>query len=138
MIFRAGIEIGLAAFLRRHDALIFELQFPPGFVVIRRLDLSRENFPAPLIDQKPERQKCHFIERVLHQECDIAGIARHLLEQSNFVQIVRGNRKRDGVADGFVESVIRAILKKRRKLVISALIKIVPQLVMNGGEILVR
>ena len=47
----------------------------------------------------------------------------------------RGNGKRDGVADGFVEFVIGAILEKGRLIFVGALVEIVAEFGMDGVEI---
>src|SRR5579871_4546886 len=57
VILRAGIEIDFRALHRRRHALVFRAQFPPRLVVVGGFDLTGENFPPPLIDQQPERQK---------------------------------------------------------------------------------
>src|SRR6266849_972449 len=51
VILRAGIEVLLPAQNRRIDSLVLPPQLPPGGVVVFRADLSREDFPTPLIDQ---------------------------------------------------------------------------------------
>ena len=51
-------------------------------------------------------------------------------------QVLRRDRQRDGVADGFVESVVGAVAEQERLLVVGALVEVVAQLVMDGGEIL--
>src|SRR5213076_1033712 len=61
----------------------------------------------------------------------------HFLEQSNFLEILRRDGKRNGVANGLMESIIRAIYEQERLVLIRPLIKIVPQFVMNRYKILV-
>jgi hypothetical protein len=111
MIFCARIEISLAASDGRRDALIFPPQFPPRFVVIGGLDFAGEHFPAPLVHKQAERQKCHFVQGALQQQADVRRRRRYRLDQANLFQIFRSNRQRDGVANRFVETVIRAALK---------------------------
>src|SRR2546429_6298903 len=55
MVLRAGIEVLLAAWNRRGDALIRRPQCPPRLVVIGGSRLAAEDVPAPLVDQLPER-----------------------------------------------------------------------------------
>src|SRR5271165_4718703 len=62
VIFCSGIEIGLAARHRRRNALVFFAHLPPRLVVVRRLDLAAEDFPAPLVDEQSEWQESNLVE----------------------------------------------------------------------------
>ena len=109
MIFRAGIEIGFGARDGRSDALIFQAKIPPGFVVIVGLDLTGENFPAPFVDHQAERKKRDFLERLLQQVIDVAGGGRNGVDQADLFQIFGSDGERDGVANGFVETIVGAV-----------------------------
>src|SRR5206468_4387907 len=50
VVLRVGIKVSLAACNGRHHALVFQAQFPPGFVVTLGIDLAGKNFPTPLIN----------------------------------------------------------------------------------------
>src|SRR5713101_7090629 len=136
VILRAGIEVGLGSWNRRGYPLIFTAKFPPGFVVIGGLDFARENFPAPLVDQQAERKEGDFLERALEQQGDVSGRRRNAIDQADFLQVFRRNREGDGIADGFVETVVGAVLEKRRQVVVRTLVEIVAELVVNRGEVL--
>ena len=60
---------------------------------------------------------------------------RNLLQQANFVQILRRNGERDGIADGLMKAVIGAVLEQKRLVLVGALVKIVAEFVMHGDEI---
>ena len=60
-----GIEIRFCPRHRWSDSLILQPQCPPFGVVLFRLNLAGENFPAPLVDGQSERQECHFFKRLL-------------------------------------------------------------------------
>src|SRR5712692_3553851 len=67
VILRSRIEIRFAPRHRRRNALILQPQFPPCLVVVGRLDFAREHFPPPLVNQQPERQEGHAVERLLQK-----------------------------------------------------------------------
>ena len=66
---------------RRRDALILLAQLPPGGVVVFRFDLTREHFPAPLVDQLAERQERELVERELHLLIDRLFSTRSSLDR---------------------------------------------------------
>ena len=136
VIFRAWIKIRFRPLHRWRNALIFSPQLPPCFVVIRRLHLPRKNFPAPFVHQQTKREERHFLQRLLKQVINIARGWRHSLDQPDFLQILRRDRKRDGIAHRFVKPIIRAALKQPRLIHVRALIKVVPQFVVNDPKIL--
>src|SRR5215471_12657423 len=74
MILRSGIEIGFSAGHRRDDTLVPSAQLPPGSVIVCRLDLSAEHFPAPPIDEKPERQEGDFVHSLAQQQRRVIGL----------------------------------------------------------------
>ena len=84
VIFRAGIEVGLAARHRRRNALIPLAHRPPRFVVVGRFDLAAEDFPAPLIDEQSEGQERHFVESLAQQEANVVSL-RDGRQQSDLV-----------------------------------------------------
>ncbi len=61
---------------------------------------------------------------------------RNRRQQPDLLQVLRRHRQRDGVANRFVESVVGAVAEQKRLLVVSALVEVVAQLVMDGREIL--
>ena len=135
MVLRAGIEIGLGARYRRNDALILLAAFPPRCVVVGGLDLAAENLPAPLVDQQAERQNA-TLSSALRSSSACRRSAGTVVEQADLVQILGRHRQRDGVADGFVEAVVGAVLEQERLVLVGALVEVVAQLVMDGDEIL--
>src|SRR5262245_52974326 len=72
VILRAGIEELLAARRRRRDALILQAQIPPRLVVVLRLDLAGKHLPPPLVDEQAEREERDLLERLVHEEPEIA------------------------------------------------------------------
>src|SRR6266849_246370 len=111
----------------RRDALVLEAQLPPRLVVFLRRHFSREDLPAPLVDQQTERQEGDLLQRLLEQQADVFGRIRRLLQKSELRKILRRDRQRDGVADRFMEAVIGAVPEKERLLVVGSLVEIVPQ-----------
>ena len=101
-------------------------------------DLSREDLPAPLVDQQTEWQEGDLVERSREQQADVARRRRGLVEQADLHQVLRRDRQRDGVADGFVEAVVGAVAEERRQRVVGALIEVVAQLVVDRQEVLFR
>ena len=136
MVLRAGIEVLLAAWNRRGDALIRRPQRPPRLVVIGGSRLAAEDVPAPLVDRLPERQESDLGESILHLHVDgrllIDGNRRH---EPQMLQIGWRHREHQGVADRLVEAVVRAALVEQRQPVIGVEVVIVSQLVMDGGEV---
>ena len=132
MVLRVGIKVSLAACNGRHHALVFQAQFPPGFVVTLGIDLAGKNFPTPLINQQTKRQECHAIQCLFQQNRNVSFRRRHFVEQANLLQILRRVRQCDGVANRFVEAVVGPVLEKERLALVSALIEIVSQFVMDG------
>ena len=138
VILRAGIEKLLAARRRRRDALVLEPQLPPRLVVVLGLDLAREDLPPPLVDEQPEREERDLLERLVHQQAEIARRIRRLVEQADPHEILRRHRQRDRVADRLVEAVVGAVAEDRRLILVRALIEVVPEPVVNRREILGR
>jgi len=135
VILCARVEILIATLHRRRHALIFQAQVPPGFVIGAGLDLSGEHLPPPFVDGQAEGQKRNFIERLPEQYGDVRVRGRNGFKQSDFLQILGRDGQCYRVANGFVEPVVGAILEQERLVLVSALIKIVPKLVMDGDEI---
>src|SRR5690606_30362314 len=73
VVLRARVEPLLAARHRRPHALVPLPQLPPRPVVGVRPDLVREDLPAPLVDEQAERQERDLVERVAHEEPEVAG-----------------------------------------------------------------
>src|SRR5262252_242488 len=128
VILGARIEIGFAAFHRRRHALIPGLQLPPHLVVLLGRDLSGEDFPAPLIDEKSEGQEGDFIQGHLEQISDVGALRRDLVEQADLFQIFGRDGEGDGIANGLMESVVGAVLKQRGLIAVGALVVVVTQL----------
>ena len=85
--FRARIEVSFAARNRWRYSLIFQPQVPPCLVVIIRPDFSRENLPAPFVDEQSEGKKCDFIESLAKQNWNIGLREWDFIEQANLLQI---------------------------------------------------
>src|SRR5580704_13676626 len=112
---RAGVEVLRRSRLRRCDALVARLQLPPCAVVFGGRDLAGEHFPAPIVDEQSEEQEGDLLERHLHLLVDATVLARSDgTEQPDRLQVLRRHAEGDGVADGLVEAVVRALLKENR------------------------
>ena len=88
--------------------------------------------------EQAERQKRDFFECGVEQIFGVAGRRRDGVDQADLLQVIGRNGKRDGVADGFVETVIGAILEKRRLIFVGALVEIVAEFVVDGVEVFGR
>ena len=111
VVFRARIKVGLRALYRRSNALILGSQLPPCFVVLFWSNLAGENLPAPLINEQSKRQKGNLVQRHFEQITSVGALRRYRLQQTHFFQVFGSDGERNGVADGFVKAVIRAVLK---------------------------
>ena len=138
MILRAWIEIGFGTLHRRRHALVFQTQLPPRLVVFLGRNLAGEHLPSPFVDHQRERQERDLLQSLVQQQPQVFGTVRHAFEQSDLLQILGRHRQRDGVADRLVKSVIGAVPKQKRLLIVGALVEVMSQLVMDGGEILSR
>src|SRR5207247_7670444 len=85
-----------------------------------------------------ERKERNLFQGFGEQQADVFGRIGRLLEKSDFNQVLRRHRQRDGVADSLMEAVVGAVAKQKRLLVVSALIEIVAELVVNRGEVFAR
>ena len=138
MVFRARVEVGFRALNRRRNALILFAQRPPRFVVIFRCDLSRENAPAPLVDQLAKRQKRDTVQRTLHLVVDNGPVVvRNRVDQPDLFQVRRGHRQHDRVADCLVKTGMRAGLEQRLLIFVRALIVVVAKLMVDHGQFFV-
>src|SRR5947209_4258143 len=137
MVFGPRIEIRLAALNRRSDALVLGPQRPPRFVVLLRRDLARKYFPAPLVNQQPERQKSDLVQCHLEQVSGVGTLWRDRLQQPHFLQIFRRDGESNGIAYGLMKPVIGAIFKQGGLVLVSALVEIVPKLVVNGDKVFI-
>ena len=136
VVLGTGVEELLAARGHRRDPLVLRLQVPPRRVVVARLDRAVEHAPAPAVDHQPERQERHLRQRHAHLRVDQRLVAHLLLaDQADRLQVLRCHRQHDGVADGFVEAVVRALLKQRRQLVVGQVVIDVAELVIDRGEV---
>ena len=61
--------------------------------------------------------------------------AERFRQQANLVQVFGRDRQRDGIADGFVEAVIGAVLEQERLILVGALVEVVAEFVVNGDEV---
>ncbi len=111
MIFGSRIKAVCGALDRRHDSLILSAQIGPALVVIGGRDRPVKHPPTPFIDEQAKGQKRHLVHRLTQQQPGILFRPRHfcLIEQSDLHQIFGRDRQRDGIANRFVETVIRAI-----------------------------
>src|SRR5271167_384411 len=112
VILRTRIEVGLAAWHGRCNALVLLAHSPPRTVVICGCDFAAENSPAPLIDEQAERQEGDLVEPLAQQIANVVGL-RNGRQQSNLVEVLRSDSQCDGVADGLMEAVVRAALEKK-------------------------
>src|SRR5438552_10593422 len=137
VVLGARIEVLFRARDRRGYALVPGAQRPPGLVVLRGRRLSAEYVPAPLVDQLAEGQERDLGERVLHLEVDhrlLVALDRR--DEAELLQISGRHREDQRVADGLVEAVVRSALIEERQLVIGMEVIVVPELVVDGGELL--
>ena len=135
VILRAGIEVGLGAGERRGDALITFAKRPPGAVVIARLDLSGKHLPPPLVDQQPEGQKGDLVESRSQEQRNVGVGGRDRGDEMQLLKVGGGDGEGDGVSDGFVKAVVGAAPEQEGQFAVSALVFVVPFLVMHRGEI---
>ncbi len=136
VILGAGIEVLLSAGLGRGHALILRAQLPPGLVVLLGRDLAGEHLPTPLVDHLTERQEGHLLQRVLHQLVQRPlVVVRDHLEQPHLLQVRGRDRERDGIADRLMKAVVGSILKQDRERMILGEVVVVPELVMDGDQI---
>src|SRR6266850_3028155 len=138
MILRARIKIPFRSLYRRRNPLVLLPQFPPRFIVVLRLHFSAEHFPAPLVHQQAKRQERDLLQRLLQQVINVTGGRRHRVNQSEFLQVIRRHGKRNRVSHRLVKSVVRAVLKERRLRVVSPLVKVMSQFVVNHAKIFFR
>ena len=87
---------------------------------------------------RPNGQERHLFERLLEQQADVLGGVGRLLDEAELHQVLGRDRERDGVADRLVEAVVGAVAEQHRLLVVGALVEVVAQLVVDGGEVLRR
>ncbi len=73
--------------------------------------------------------------RGAQQQRQIGFGRRNLLDQADLLQIFRRDRERDGVPDGFVESVVGAVAEQERLIAVGEVVIDVAQLMMHGDEI---
>src|SRR5689334_2720036 len=84
-----------------------------------------------------ERQKGDLVERQFEQIAYVSGFVWQFINQIDALQIFRGNRKRYGIANRFVKTVVGAVLIKVALRRIGHLVIIVPEFVMHGDEIFI-
>src|SRR5262249_54201563 len=73
VILGSRIKLLLVSHARGRDSLILAPELPPGVIVVLRQNLSREDLPAPLIDDEPEGKKSELLESLLQQQADVLG-----------------------------------------------------------------
>ena len=137
VILGARIKELVAAGRDWSDALILQSKFPPRFVVILGFNFAGKDFPPPLIDEQAKRQKCNLLERPAEQKSDVARSIGRFIDQTDLDEIFGRNRQRNGVADCFVEPVVRAIAEDDGQIFVSALIEVVAQFVVDRSKIFV-
>lgn len=96
VIFASRIEVFFWSLHWGFNSLVLSPQFPPFSVVVLLGYFSTEDFPAPLVDQKSERQERDLSQGHLHQGVDV-----RFLEKRTKISKVR-----------FVLSVTNAIKNK--------------------------
>ena len=137
VVLGARIEVLFRARDRRRYALVPGAQRPPGLVVVRGRRLPAEHVPAPLVDQLAEGKERDLGERVLHLEVDHRLlIALDRRDEPQLLEVSRRHREHQRVADGLVEAVVRSALIEEPQLVIGMEVVVVPELVVDGGEVL--
>ena len=130
--FGAGVERVCGARDRRRDTLILAAEIDPGLVVLRGARLAAEDLPAPLVDLDGEGQEGDLLQRTVHQQADVGGGCRNLVDEAELLEVFRRNREGDEIADGFVEAVIRAVLEEQVLILVGALVEVVAELVVDG------
>jgi hypothetical protein len=94
------------------DALVLGAQFPPRLVVARRRNFTREDLPAPLVDEEAQWKERNLVQRLSQQERGVAGRRRDLLEKPDLLQVRRSDGESNRIANGLVEAIIRAFWKR--------------------------
>src|SRR5205823_10173151 len=89
-------------------------------------------------DHQPEREKRNLLQGLMQQQANVLRAVGDLIQQAQLDQVFGRDGKRDGIAHGLVETVVGAVAERWRQLVISALVEIVAQFVVNGEKIFVR
>ncbi len=135
--FEGRIEIRFRALHWRGHALIFLAQFPPSLVVVLGLDLTGEDAPAPLVDQQSEWQERDLLQRLVHEQAEVGIRAGHLTDEVDLLQVLGSDGQGNGIADGFVKTVIGTVFEQEQLLTISALVEVVSEFVVDSAEILV-
>ncbi len=139
VVLGARIEVFLRARDRRGDALIVFTQLPPAGIVLIRLNLAGEDFPAPLIDKLAPGQEHDLIQRPLHLRIDhgfrVRLLRRH---EADLVQMRGRERQRHRIADRFVESVVRRALEHRRQVFVVQVVVDVAEFVVDRGQLILR
>ena len=136
VIFGAGIEVGFGAGDGWGYALIFFAERPPGLVVVGGLDLAGEDLPAPLVDEARPKGRKAILSRAVRSCRGMSASAGGIWSmRPSCLEVGGGDGEGDGVADGLVKAVVGAVAEEEGLLVVGALIHVVAQLVVDGGEV---
>ena len=138
VVFRAGIERILRTRARRDDALVLQAQIGPGLVVLFRRCLARQDAPAPAVDRNRKWQEGNLVQRGLKEQGGV-GVRPRLLfsaDKADLLEVFRRDRQGDEVPDRLMEAIMGAVLVEMVLMAIGELVVIVPELMVDGVEIL--
>ena len=136
VVLGAGIEGVGRPLVGRGHALVLLAQLPPQVVVAVGADFAGEHLPAPLVDQQAERQEGDFLQRLPHQQAEVSGRVRRLLEQADLLQVRRRDGQRQRVAHGLVETVVGAVAIQVAVVLVGPVVVVVAEFMVNGLEVL--
>src|SRR6185312_3136779 len=132
VVLGARIKVRFSAIDRRRYALVLRAQRPPCLVVVSGFGFAGKDLPAPLVENKAERQKSNFVERRTQLQRNVGFSGWFGVDELETLQICRCDGQRDGVADRFMETIVRSVAKEHRLLVVGALIEVVAEFVVHG------
>ncbi len=84
----------------------------------------------------PKGKKATFSNAVFSSSPMSFEVSGAFVQQTQLHQVFRRDRKRDRVADCLVKAIVGAVAEQHRLLVVSALVEVVAQFVVDGVEIL--
>src|SRR5262249_29144380 len=77
-----------------------------------------------------------LLERALHEQTDVLAGIGDGVDESDLLEVLRGDGLSDGVAERLVEAVIGAVLVERRLISVGQVVIVVTELVMDSSEVL--
>ena len=93
--------------------MILFAKLPPGFVVFGGLHWPEKTSQRHLSINRPKGRKA-ILSSAVEQQRKIGGRRRNLLDEPDLLQVFGRDGEGDGIADGFMKTVVGAIAKHRR------------------------